>query len=69
LFYIVTFNEIGEITQLETKRYMDKENLETWIIKTANYKAMNGVLVPTVFEVMWRLKKGDLCYAKFNVKG
>ncbi len=68
LFYIVTFNEVGEIIQLETKRYMDKQNLETWIIKMTNYKSMNSVLVPTTFEVLWRLEKGDVSYAKFTMK-
>jgi hypothetical protein len=68
LFYIVTFNDAGEIIQLESKRYMDKENLETWIIKLANYKKINRVVVPTAFEVLWRLKTGDLSYAKFNMK-
>jgi hypothetical protein len=68
LFFIITFNEIGEITQMETKRYMDEKNLETWIIKVANYKELNGIIVPTSFEVLWRLAKGDFSYAKFNVK-
>jgi Family of unknown function (DUF6544) len=68
LFFSVTFNEAGEIIQLETKRYMDEKNLETWIIKIAGYKEMNNVIVPTSFEVMWRLKTGDFSYAKFNVK-
>ncbi|MDB5286769.1 MAG: hypothetical protein JWR05_1718, partial [Mucilaginibacter sp.] len=26
------------------------------------------IVVPTAFEVLWRLKKGDFSYAKFNVK-
>lgn len=68
LFFIITFNEIGEITQMETKRYMDEKNLETWVIKLADYKEMNGVVVPTTFEVLWRLEKGDFSYAKFNLK-
>ncbi|MDB5110922.1 MAG: hypothetical protein JWR67_2036, partial [Mucilaginibacter sp.] len=68
LFYIATFNNAGEIIQLESKRYMDKSNLETWIIKLANYKKVNEIVVPTTFEVLWRLKKGDFSYAKFNVK-
>jgi hypothetical protein len=67
LFFIITFNEVGEITQMETKRYMDKRKLETWVIKSANYKEMNDVVVPTAFEVLWRLEKGDFSYAKFNV--
>ena len=68
LFYIVTFNDMGEIIQLETKRYMDEKKLETWIIKLANYREINNVFVPTSFEVLWRLKKGDFSYAKFNLK-
>jgi hypothetical protein len=68
LFYIVSFNDEGEIIQLESKRYMDKENLETWVIKPADYKVLNQIIVPTTFEVLWRLKKGDFSYAKFFIK-
>jgi hypothetical protein len=68
LFFIVTFNAVGEIKQIETKRYMDKEKLETWIIKLDDYKKLNEILVPTRFEVLWRLKEGDLSYAKFNLR-
>jgi hypothetical protein len=67
LFYRVTFNDAGEIIQMETKRYMDKAHLETWIINMSNYREMNDLKVPTAFEVIWRLKKGDLSYAKFNI--
>jgi hypothetical protein len=52
---------------METKRYMDENNLETWIIKVAQYKEINNVFVPTSFEVLWRLSKGDFSYAKFNI--
>jgi hypothetical protein len=68
LFFIITFNEIGEITQMETKRYMDEKNLTTWIIRAGNYKEMNRVVIPLSFEVLWRLEKGDFSYAKFNIK-
>lgn len=68
LFFIVTFNAIGEITQMETKRYMDEKKLETWIIRSTNYKEMNDVIVPLDFEVLWKLEKGDFSYAKFNMK-
>jgi len=67
LFYIITFNEKGEITQMETKRYMDEKRKETWIIKPANYTEINGLIIPTKAEVFWRLKEGDFSYAKFNV--
>ncbi len=68
LSYTVTFNEIGEITQMETKRYMDKENLETWIGKMSDYQEIKGVRVPIVIEALWRLEKGDFSYARFKVK-
>lgn len=68
LFFDVTFNELGEIVQMETKRYMDNTKLETWLIKCADYKEMNSIKVPTTFEVLWRLKEGDFSYAKFNIK-
>ncbi|MES2267544.1 MAG: DUF6544 family protein [Bacteroidota bacterium] len=67
LFYTVTFNEAGEITELVTKRYMDEKHLETWLIKVGSYRNLNDVKVPTVFEVVWKLKKGDLSYARFNI--
>jgi hypothetical protein len=67
LFFNITFNAIGQITQLETNRYMDKTRLETWIIKATNYKEYNNLFVPTGFEVLWRLPEGDFSYAKFNI--
>jgi len=67
LFFKITFNEIGEITEMETKRYMGEDNLETWVIKATNYKELNNVIIPTSFDVLWRLDKGDFSYAKFNI--
>jgi len=68
LFYIVKFNNAGEITQLETKRYMGEKDLETWIGKLSNYTKINDVLVPTNIEAIYKLKKEDYSYAKFHVK-
>lgn len=65
LFYIVNFNEIGEITQLETKRFME-ESLETWIGKTSNYQEANGIKIPTTIDAIRKLRTGDYSYAKFN---
>jgi hypothetical protein len=67
LFFKITVNEIGEITEMETKRYMGEDNLETWVIKATNYKELNNVIIPTAFDVLWRLEKGDFSYAKFNI--
>jgi len=67
LFFKITFNEIGEITEMETRRYMDVKNQETWVIKPTNYKELNNVWIPTAFDVNWRLEKGDFSYAKFMI--
>ena len=66
LSYIVTFDHTGEITQMETKRYMG-EKLETWIGKMGNYQEINSVRVPKRLEAIWRLKAGDFSYARFTV--
>jgi len=39
--------------------------METWVIKASNYKEMNGVMIPTNAEAIWRLADGDHPYAKF----
>ena len=65
--FLVTFNGTGEISQMETKRFMDKEHKEIWIGKMNDYKDVHGILIPTSIEAMWRLHKGDFRYAKFNI--
>ncbi|NHN24778.1 hypothetical protein FIA58_003730 [Flavobacterium jejuense] len=67
LYFKIKFNVLGEITEMETKRYMGETNLETWIIKPTNYKEFNNILMPTEFDVLWRLYKGDFSYAKFII--
>jgi hypothetical protein len=67
LSFKMMFNDLGEIIEMETKRYMGDEGLETWVIKASGYRELNKVFIPTVFEVLWRLKTGDFSYAKFNI--
>ena len=66
LTYIVSFQN-GEIIQVQTTRYMGVKKLETWIGKLGAYQKINGIMVPTKIEAIWRLAKGDFSYAKFNV--
>lgn len=66
VFYIVTFNEKDEITQMETERYMN-ENFESWVGTLKNYKEINGILIPTEIEALWKLDKGDYPYANFKI--
>ena len=46
---------------------MDEKNIATWVIKATNYKELNNLCIPTAFDVLWRLDKGDFSYAKFNI--
>ncbi|SFE88687.1 hypothetical protein SAMN05518672_111170 [Chitinophaga sp. CF118] len=68
IFYITTFNDTGEIIEIETKRFMGNGNMETWIGKLTNYKDLNGIKVPTIIEALWKLEEGDFSYARFNLK-
>lgn len=63
--YIVTFNAASEIIQMETKRYMGGNELETWIGKMSNYKSMNNVLIPTTIQAAWKLDQQEFTYAVF----
>ena len=67
LYFIVSFNDVGEIEQLKTQRFMDNNNLETWICKVSKYQQKNNVLVPTKAEAIWKVGKRNFSYAKFNV--
>ncbi len=67
LFFYVSFNQLGQIVEMQTKRFMDENKLENWVIKVSNYKELNQVIIPTAFEVLWRLRDGDFSYAKFNI--
>lgn len=51
LFFKVSINKTGEINEMETKRYMDMKNLETWVIKLSGYRELNKVNIPSVYEV------------------
>ena len=64
----VSFNATGEITQMETRRYMGENKLENWLGRFSDYQEINGVLIPTQAEGLWRLKSGDHSYAHFKVK-
>lgn len=65
--YTVSFNEMGEITQLQTQRYMGNGNLETWVGKLSNYREINGIKIPTAIEGIWKLEQGEYSYAKFRI--
>jgi hypothetical protein len=67
-YFKVNFNGLGEIIQMSTQRFISENNRENWICRFSDYRLRSEVLIPTTGEVMWRLAKGDVSYAKFKVK-
>jgi hypothetical protein len=67
VYYIVTFNEAGQIERMETERYKDENNLEKWIGKVGNYQKVNGMMVPSKIEGGWMTDDGEYTYARFHV--
>lgn len=67
LDYRVSFNEKGEITELETQRHMGNEGLKTWIGRLRDYEEASGMKVPMIIEALWKLDGEEHSYARFNV--
>lgn len=68
LNYKVSFNTDGEITELETQRFMGDESLETWIGRVSCYEDVNGVKIPMKIEALWKLDTAEYSYARFTVR-
>ena len=66
--YEVTFNQDGLVTEMKTLRYMDVDRIETWIGRAENWQIINGVMVPTQIEAIWRIENQEYPYARFKVK-
>ncbi|WP_366069060.1 DUF6544 family protein [Flavobacterium sp.] len=66
--FIVRFNDIGEIKEMEGYRFMSAAKKEKWVCKMANYQERSGVKIPISDQAIWRLKEGDQVYAKFEVQ-
>jgi hypothetical protein len=63
---IFHFNEQGQITQFNAKRYYE-DSLENWTGYYKNYQEVNGIKIPFDVEVVWNLESGDYSYAKFKI--
>jgi hypothetical protein len=68
VFYVVYFNEEGQIIRLETERYMDKDRLEKWVGHVSDYRQVNGMMIPHEITATWMLKEAEHTYARFHVQ-
>jgi hypothetical protein len=65
--FLVRFNTKGQITQMETQRFMSPNKKETWICKMMQYQLLNNIMVPTSARATWKLPTTNFCYAKFII--
>ena len=65
---LVSFNDKGEMTRLETERYRQEGELKPWIGKVSDYKSFDGFLVPTHIEASWIMEEGEHQYVDFYVE-
>lgn len=68
LYFIVSFNDKGEIVTLESQRNITKTKQEKWVCTLGDYRTTNGIKVPFDTVATWRLAGGDLPYARFKVQ-
>ncbi len=68
VYYIVHFNEKGQIRKLVTERYMNPDRLEKWEGCLDNYQEINGMMIPLNIEASWLLEEGKHTYADFHVE-
>lgn len=68
LYYKISFNQLGEITELETRRCMGEDRLETWVGRVGAYEEAGGMRIPMKIEALWKLEDGEHSYARFTVR-
>lgn len=64
---MVFFDENAQIIRIEADRAMEINRIERWVISMGDYEVHQDLLVPTVFDVLWRLPAGDFSYAQFHI--
>lgn len=69
---IFNFNEVGDFVSFETKRYYgqgENATLEDWYITNEenDYKAFEGIRIPTKPSVTWKLATGDFTWYKLEI--
>jgi hypothetical protein len=64
------FDDLGRPTNFETMRYMgDKDDyvLTPWFTPSNDYGVRDGLNIPVLGHVGWRLPEGDLIYGEFEI--
>lgn len=67
------FDENGDVVSFEAKRYYDRKGgatLEDWFIQIEKnaYREFEGVRIPAISTVTWKLKEGDFTWFKVDIR-
>jgi hypothetical protein len=69
---VVCINEKDEPSSISGQRFMSMEagrfELRSWTAGMGEYEVVNGLRVPTAFEITWNLEDGDFNYFKGKVE-
>ncbi|MTI81623.1 MAG: hypothetical protein FH758_12240 [Firmicutes bacterium] len=67
---VFTFNDKGEVVNFTADRYREingKYEMTTWSVNVNEYKKLDGILIPTKGEAIWKLETGDFKWFEFHV--
>ena len=65
---VLHVNEQGQLTLVTAQRYMGNQGLLTpWSIHLEAYREVNGMRIPTVFEVTWHPASGDFTWFRGQI--
>jgi hypothetical protein len=65
---VLRVNEQGQLTLITAQRYMGNQGLLTpWSIQLEAYREVNGMCIPTVFEVTWHPASGDFTWFRGQI--
>lgn len=68
---IFKFNQDGQPTGFEAKRYMESKgdfSLENWCTYMKDYKVFDGITIPAQADIVWKLDSGDFHWYHVEVK-
>lgn len=67
---VFTFNDKGEVINFTADRYYEHDGqytLRPWSIDMNDYRALDGIKIPTRGEVTWKLETGDFTWFRFEI--
>ena len=65
---VLHMNDQGQLTLVTAQRYMDNQGLLTpWSIQLDAYREVNGMRIPTAFEVTWHPASGDFTWFRGQI--